>query len=205
MRPILPILVCAVATFASEIREFDLKTTERLGNELIRVSQRADGRATSPVRKRARQTAVSALEGRLYNKVHYEYVVLDDPDGSGFLVYALATNKTPSQQITGGHFRVSISADGRKAERVDALSHGIITERPAMPTGSIQVFIATSQLVSNIPVETFIYSSYVYRLPISVATPDGRVWVVGNGMILRVDDKDPGTAADILNKKKPRR
>jgi hypothetical protein len=121
------------------------------------------------------------------------------------LVYALATNKVPSQQITGGHFRVSISADGRKAERVDALSHGIITDRPAMPAGSIQVFIATSQLVSNIPVETFIYSSYFYRLPISVATPDGRVWVVGNGMILRVDDKDPGTAADILNKKKPRR
>jgi hypothetical protein len=88
----------------------------------------------------------------------------------------LATNKKSSQQITGGHFRVTVSADGAKAERVDALSHGIITDRPAMSKGATQILLATSQIVSNIPVETFIYSSYVYHLPIFVATPDRKVW-----------------------------
>src|SRR5437870_5719900 len=140
------------SVFASEIREFDLKTTERLGNELVRESQQPDRGATNPLRKRARDTAIAVLKGRLFGNVHYDYIVLEDPDGSGFLVYALATNKKPDQQITGGHFRVTVSADGTKAERVDALSHGIITDKPAMPAGATQVSIATSQIVSNIPV-----------------------------------------------------
>jgi hypothetical protein len=77
---ILSILLCAVATFASEIREFDLKTIERLGNELIRISQTPERGATTAVRKHARQTAMAALQGKLFN-IHYDYVVLDDPDG----------------------------------------------------------------------------------------------------------------------------
>jgi hypothetical protein len=36
-----------VAAFASEIREFDLKTTAQLGRELNRVSQRPDKGATN--------------------------------------------------------------------------------------------------------------------------------------------------------------
>jgi hypothetical protein len=199
---IITILFLVGSAFASEIREFNLKTTERLGNELVRETQRPDRGATNPVRRRAKETAITLLKGRLFDNVRYDYVVLDDPDGSGFLVYALATNKKSTQQITGGHFRVTVSANGAKAERVDALSRGIITDKPAMSTGAIQVSIATSQIVSNIPVETFIYSSYVYHLPIFVATPDGKVWAVANGKILRVDDKDSKAAADILNRKR---
>src|SRR5207253_174369 len=82
------IWLCAITAFASEIREFDLKTLERLGNELTRVSQTPERGATTPERKRAKQTAIAALKGKLYD-IHYDYVVLDDPKGSGFLVYAL--------------------------------------------------------------------------------------------------------------------
>jgi hypothetical protein len=199
---ILTILSCSFGVFASEIREFDLKTTERLGNELLRQSQRPDRGATTPIRERARNTASAVLRGRLFHNVRYDYVVLNDPDGTGFLVYALATNRKPGQQITGGHFRITVSADGTKAERIDALSHGIVTDKPALPASAIQVSIATSQIVTNVPVETFIYSSYVYQLPIFVATPDRKVWAVANGRIVRVDDKDLKTAADILNRKK---
>ena len=77
-------LLYGIAAFASEIREFDLKTIERLGNELTRVSQQPDRGATSVVRKRARQTAVAALKGKLFN-IRCEYVVLDDPDVPDFL------------------------------------------------------------------------------------------------------------------------
>src|SRR5438309_6468024 len=92
------ILFFSAAAFAGEIREFDLKTIERLGNELTRVSQQPDRGATSVVRKRARQTAVVALKGKLFN-IRYEYVVLDDPDGSGFLVYALGQGARPSDTV----------------------------------------------------------------------------------------------------------
>src|SRR5437660_10857752 len=114
--------VC-VSVLGSEIREFDIKTIELLGNELTRVSQSPQKGATTPARKRAKQTAMAALQGKLFN-IHYDYVVLDDPDGSGFLVYALAASRNSDEIMLGGHRRVSVSADGGKAERVDLLSRG---------------------------------------------------------------------------------
>src|SRR2546428_7564097 len=87
---------------ASEIREFDLKTTERLGNQLVRASKRADRGFTTPAKKRARDTAITALQGRLYDQGRYDYVVLDDPAGNGLLVYALAIAKRKGDIFVGG-------------------------------------------------------------------------------------------------------
>jgi hypothetical protein len=50
---------------ASEIREFDVKTLQRLGNELTRVSQTRDRGATTPERSRAIQSAKAALQGNV--------------------------------------------------------------------------------------------------------------------------------------------
>src|SRR5882724_1617047 len=108
-------LLSVASAFAGEIREFDVKTIERLGNELTRVSQTPDRGATTPDRKRAKQTAIAALKGKLFD-IHYDYVVLDDPDGSGLVVYALASTGKPNEFVLAGHFRVTVSADGAKAE-----------------------------------------------------------------------------------------
>jgi hypothetical protein len=61
------ILIFAGTSFAGEIREFDIKTIERLGNELTQVSQTRDKGATTPERKRAKQSAMTALKGKLFN------------------------------------------------------------------------------------------------------------------------------------------
>ena len=114
-------LLSVGAAVAGEIREFNVPTLERLGNELIRASQRPDRGAADPVRKRARQTAIAALKDRLF-EIRYDYVVLDDPDGKHLLVYAIAAAEKTDEVILAGHFRVTVSADGTKAERVDALS-----------------------------------------------------------------------------------
>ena len=45
------ILFSIGSTIAAEIREFDLKTIKRLGNELTRVRQRPDRGVTNAVRK----------------------------------------------------------------------------------------------------------------------------------------------------------
>ncbi len=76
---------------------------------------------------------------------------------------------------------MTVSSDGSTIERVDALSRGIIKETPKLPKGATSVGIWTSQLVSNVPVETFLYSSHLYKLPIYVATRDGSTWRVVNG------------------------
>jgi hypothetical protein len=80
--------ILSASVLAAEIREFDLRTIERLGNELTRVSQSPEKGATTSTRKRARQTAMAALKSKLFN-IHYDFIVLEDPNGSGFLVYAL--------------------------------------------------------------------------------------------------------------------
>lgn len=186
------ILFSIGSTIDAEIREFDLKTTERLGNELIRVSQRPDRGATSPVRKRAMETAKAALQGKLFN-IHYDYVLIDDPDASGFLVYGLGQGRKRGDVVIHGHFRVSVSADGIQAKRVDALSHGLTIENKFIdpsPQGYHRVNFVTSQAVGTRPVETLVYASNLMKLPFAVATPpNGQLWFIENGKITKSDSK----------------
>jgi hypothetical protein len=184
------ILFLSASVFAGEIREFDLKTIERLGNELTRESQRPNGVATSPVRKRAKQTAMQAVSPRLNGAYgpKYNFEVLNDPDGNGFLVYALATFHDRSAIYLGGHFRITVSADGAKAERIDDLSRGII--RNPLPADAKPVAMGTAQTVdSKYPVETVIYESNLYKIPIGVGTRDGTIWMVANGRIQNTGEK----------------
>jgi hypothetical protein len=178
--------VCSAV--AGEIREFDLKTIERLGNEVTRASQRPDRGATNPVRQRAKQTAIAALKGKLFD-IRYDYVVLNDPDGSGFLVYALAATEKPDEVVLGGHFRVSVSGDGDKVEQVDSLSRTLNAVRKKGPDATTAEGLWTIQLVSEKPVETFIYLSNLNRLPIFVGTPDRTIWKVEHGKIQMIRDK----------------
>jgi hypothetical protein len=69
MRPliIVAVVIACSSVFGSDIREFDLKTVERLGNELARLSDTPEKGATSPARKRARETAIAALKGKLFD------------------------------------------------------------------------------------------------------------------------------------------
>jgi hypothetical protein len=188
---IVAILFFSAAAFAGEIREFDLKTVERLGNELTRVSQTSDKWATDSVRKRAKQTAIAALKGKLFN-IHYDYVVLDDPDGSGFLVYALGTTKNSDEVVLSGHFRVTVSGDGEKAERVDALSRSLlINSKKDAPPGTKMVGMHMAQIVSSKPLETLIYTSNLTKMPIAAGTvPNGQIWFIENGKITKSNSKE---------------
>jgi len=189
-----PILISVSAVFAGDIREFDIKTIERLGNELTRISQTRDKGATTPESKRAVRAAKAALQGKLF-KIGYDYVVLDDPGGSGFLVYALGLAPKPGDTVLGGHFRVTVSPDGKRVERVDGLSRSLLIEdakHPGLPKGTHFVGSYMNQIVSNKPVETLIYVSNLAQKPIVVGTPDGGVWMVQNGK-MAIDRSKPGS------------
>lgn len=187
----------ATLAFAGEIREFSIPTLERLGNELTRASQSPDRGASDPIRKRAKQTAVAALRGKLFN-LRYDYVVLNDPDGKRFLVYALGRTAKADEVVLAGHFRVTVSPDGAKAERVDALSHSVLVasdREPRPRAGYTPVALYFNQIVSNKPVETFIYLANLARKNIYVGTPDGKIWVVNNrGM--NVDTSKPSNKTE---------
>ena len=128
---------------------------------------------------------MAAVFNRLYD-VPYNAEVLDDPDGTGFLVYFLAVSNKEGDRILGGHFRITVSADGSKAEQIDALSRGIIKDKPRVLTRTQEKAVVISQLVSDVPVETFIYSSHLFKLPIFVGTKMG-TWKVANGRIEKTD------------------
>jgi hypothetical protein len=259
---VLSIFFCALTAFTSEIREFDLKTIERLGNELSRrdamaakasdlvlakhpelkkgpllewvtdlsnggsvywivdtepkptpvyrvVGDRIEdihGKPLPPAiqaRYNAKRNAIKAVLPKL-NAAYgakYNFELLDDPDGSGFLVYALAAFTRTDAIYIGGHFRITVSADGSKVERIDDLSHGIIENKT--PPGSKSVALGTAQAVdSKYPVETSIYSSNLYHIPIGVGTRDGTIWMVADGKIQKMDSKMMEKAARQPNKKK---
>jgi len=182
---------------AGEIREFNVSTLERLGNELIHESQRPDRGATDQVRKQARQTAIPALQGRLFN-IHYDYVVLSDPDGKRFLVYALGTTGKRDEVVLGGHLRVTVSADGTRAERIDALSQTLMIDSPrtaGVPAGFHMTALYVNQIVSNRPVETFVYLANLTKKNIYVGTPDGKMWLVGKGR-MKVDTSKPSNKTE---------
>ena len=175
---ILLLILSTGLAFAAEIREFDLKTVAQLGRELNRVSQRPDKGATNDIRKRARQTGIDAVKSRLF-KVGYEYLVVDDPDRSGFLVYALPSK--PGEILLGGNFRVTVSADGTKAERVDVLARSLLPP-PKPPTGmegQKSLTVSMSQIVSNRPLETCVYTSLHDKVIVSVGmvNDNAKVWV----------------------------
>lgn len=148
--------------------------------------------AAVAVRYKARNAAIAALQGRLFDSI-YNFEVLDDPDGRGFLVYALAATQKSDEVILAGHFRVTVSADGSKAERVDAFSKSLLSSGPMKsdsPSGDDAVALILIQLVSNKPVETLIYTANLAKKPIYVRTPDGKTWVVGEGK-MQVDTSKP--------------
>src|SRR5688572_29937298 len=150
---LIPLVVASffvTSACAGAIREFSIPTLERLGNELTRARRSADQGASDPARQRARATAAAALKGKLFNS-RYDYVVLSDPDGKRLLVYALAASEKSREVILAGHFRVTVSGDGTKAERVDALSNTFLSSGP-MTSDAVALFLI--QLVSNKPVET---------------------------------------------------
>jgi hypothetical protein len=185
-------LLFAASAFASEIREFDLKTIEKLGNELTRVSQTRDRGATTPERKRAQETAKAALKGGLFN-IRYDYVVLDDPDGDGFLVYALGKGTKRGDVVIHGHFRVTVSTNGQRAERVDQLSRAVLIENKYFETpipGYHRSEFVTSRVIATLPVETLVYASNLMNLPFAVATPPkGQIWSIDNGKIKKFAEK----------------
>ncbi len=149
------------------------------------------------VRYRARQTAITALAGRLF-KTSYNFEILDDPDGRGFLVYALAATTDSDQVVMAGHFRVTVSADGKKAEQVDALSKSLVLSGPmksGVPQGGEAVALFLIQLVSDKPVETLIYTANLARKDIYVRTPDGKTWVVGKGKMRVNPSKASGSTS----------
>lgn len=174
----------AASHSAFAIREFDIRTLESLGRKLYEKSQQASSSQTE-LEQRAIRSAKDALKGS--DLRGYRFVALPDPKGSGFLIYALATSPDPEEIVVGIHYRVTVSADASRAERVDALSRTrIVATKKNLPQDYQKlVGFVLAQFVSDKPVETLVYLTQRHNASCMVVTPDESVWWIQHGKITK--------------------
>jgi hypothetical protein len=142
-------------------------------------------------RQLARFKALAIAQDRLGEgrfplcKGNYNFVVLDDPAGSGFLVYFLHATNVAGEVPVGGHYRISVSGDGAAVTQVDRLSVTCLTVRKDsnIPKGGKIVAAVVSHLVSDTPIETHVFLSLQEHMPFAVVTGNQRFWVVEEGRI----------------------
>lgn len=114
----------------------------------------------------------------------YNTVELKDPERDGWLVWVMAATKDPDLIIIGGHYRFTISADGKTIQQRDALSRSCLRFSRKDRSGSTGLLM--SHVVSTTPIETHVFASLSYRIGFYVGTPDGRAWNVGEGHITEI-------------------
>lgn len=129
----------------------------------------------------ARKTALANIARPCSNR--YNTVVLKDPERDDWLVWALAATNVPGVVIYGGHYRFTISKDGKTVIQRDALSYGCMNSPMTTPDNSRPVMMVFTQLVSNTPVETVVWLNLQHKLPIEILTSDRKRWRIENGRI----------------------
>jgi hypothetical protein len=135
----------------------------------------------------ARSLALKSVTQRCGDS--YNTVVLKDPEGPGWLAWALASTHDPSLIMAGGHHRLTISADGKTVLRTDLLSRTCNAIKNEPKAGSKPEAIITTQLVSPLPVETFFFLSLQHRIPIFVVVlaPEKTLWAVEGDKLRRIE------------------
>ena len=119
----------------------------------------------------------------------YNTIVLKDPEQDGWLVWIMAATKDPDLIIIGGHYRFTISSDGKSIRQKDVLSKSCLRFSRKAQTGSTGFLM--SHVVSLTPIETHAFASLSYKVGFYVGTPDGRAWNVGEGLITQIQQDAP--------------
>lgn len=120
----------------------------------------------------------------------YNVITLPDPDGDGYLVWAIAANLDPSAVQVGGHYRYTISADGKTIERRDRLFKSclVLSLKPdGLPEGASLAALAMGWIVSDTPLEIHVFLQRYVKLPFMISTPNNLLWKVDEGVISKMD------------------
>ena len=124
------------------------------------------------------ETALKSTDHRCADAA-YNPVVLPDPEQPGWLVWLLTPMTEARNFPITGHWRISVTPDGKTVRQRDRLYVGCLSGATPKDAKAIMV----SQVVAPTPIETHVFVSYEARLPVFVATPDNTLWVVADGRI----------------------
>ena len=133
---------------------------------------------------RARETALAAP--RDTNQAMNPVVLPAEAAGeTGLLVYLLAGTSRPDVAVFGKHFRVLVSEDGRRIKRFEPLTKTVFElplVAPDAASGGRVVGLTMTHIVSEYPLETHVFGSLLYQLPVYVETSRG-LWAVEGARI----------------------
>ena len=150
-----------------------------------RLLAAADPRLTSDeiAAFNARQTAGRNMPPAVC-RAGYNSVVAKDPEGDGWLVWMLAPTPTAGTIPVGGHYRFTISHDGKTVVRRDALSVSCMVMDPkqGVPKGAQPAGAFVTHVVSPAPVETHVFLQIQAKLPMYVVAA-GEIWKIDGGHI----------------------
>lgn len=120
----------------------------------------------------------------------YNTVAFNEPNGN-WLVWTLAATTTPGELIYGGHYRFTISKDGKTIIQRDALSRACFAIGPPDTSKGKPVMQAVVQLVGPIPVETTVWLSMQTDIPFVIITGpnDSDRWIVSRGAMSQLSGK----------------
>jgi hypothetical protein len=130
----------------------------------------------------ARTTALREGQSGCSNR--YNTVVLEDSAShpSSWTVYVFAAGAQVGEMIVGGHSKVSVTADGRKALSIEQLAKSCLRlQQPTAQQGNVAAAFVT-HLMSPAPSEIHVFLSLVHQKPILVGTSAGN-WKVENGTV----------------------
>lgn len=137
----------------------------------------------------AKETATRNV-GPICGPGGYNFAAMKDSAGD-WLVWLLAPMREAGALPIGGHYRFTISADGRTLIRRDALSTScLVLKAPKLPKGAQPVGLALNHVVSDTPLETHVFASLQTPLPLIVLIDSQPRWIVAHGSIRPFPAKD---------------
>lgn len=110
----------------------------------------------------------------------YNTVILpaDMAGEKGWYVYLLAATTKNDEAVMGGHVRVHVSADGKNILNVKEFTKTCLTMKIAKNAAGLMV----THLVDKHPVETHVFMSLLYGMPLYVGA-SLQTWAVEKGSI----------------------
>jgi hypothetical protein len=101
---------------------------------------------------------------------------------NGVLVYLLAGTKEPNIAVFGQHFLALVPYGGTSATYIKPLANSVLELPTVTPDGEKPALIAVSHLVTDYPLETHVFTSLLFGIPLVVMTKRGE-WQVDGARI----------------------
>jgi len=138
---------------------------------------------------RARRTAIAAMPPT-HQPINPVLVPGEANGERGILVYLLAGTKKPNTAVFGRHFRALVPITGTAVTYMMPLSNAALEMPTRGPNGEETAALMVSQIVTDFPLETHVFTSLLVKKPVYVATSRG-VWRVDGDKISFMSDNPP--------------